>query len=342
MVIVWIYAVFVMMNFRPCQSFPVKITTFRNHKSELHDSIISSSMDQRNERDIITVPRLCVILPSYNEQDRIERTLNEYSSYLRQEMNTKLSHVDMIVVNDGSTDQTGRVVNDYITSIKGQNPTRDEFFDIYLCHIRKNVGKGAAISSGINFVLQNNADDDSIIILVADADGSGDIRCLPDFILELHSLILRHGTDLKFWNNPALVVGQRVEAMTPSKARYITRWGFRTAVQLFSGITTSNIDTQCGFKLMTLPTAKNLYQDLLLQRWSHDVEVVYRAESLYNYPITSYPVNWTDRPGSKLVAETNNTQQYLLQIIQVSTVMLLEIIQMRWQYSVIKSSKDII
>ena len=339
----WVYVAFVLMIVRPCHSFPGKITTFRNQKSELFDNSDNSisSVDQRNnERDnITTTPRLCVILPSYNEQYRIERTLNDYTSYLRQTMKTQLSHVDIIIVNDGSTDQTERVVNDYIFK-KGNKI--DDFFDIHLCHVTKNVGKGAAISRGIDFVSQqttNRNNDESIIILIADADGSGDIQCLPNFISELRSLILRHGIDdlKKFWNNPALVVGRRVEAnKTPS--RFITRWGFRTAVQLFSGIN-NNIDTQCGFKLMTLSTARKLYQDLQLQRWSHDVEVVYRAQRIYNYPITSCPVNWSDRPGSKLVTETNDTQQYLRQIIQVSTVMLLDIIQMRWQYSMTNHPK---
>ncbi len=59
-------------------------------------------------------------------------------------------------------------------------------------------------------------------------------------------------------------------------------------------------DTQCGFKLYTRDTAKLIFRDLHLERWSFDQEVIFLAPKL-GIPMVEVPIRWTELAGSKLI-----------------------------------------
>ena len=78
---------------------------------------------------------------------------------------------------------------------------------------------------------------------------------------------------------------------------------------------------------MTTRTGKLLYHELNLKRWSHDVEVLYRASCLCNdVLIGECSVNWVDKDGSKLVSSGKDA-------VVMSAVMLVEIEKMRLLYA---------
>ncbi|KAL3917825.1 MAG: hypothetical protein SGARI_007621 [Bacillariaceae sp.] len=130
--------------------------------------------------------------------------------------------------------------------------------------------------------------------------------------------------DTDFWSTPAMVVGNRnYDFFSP---RGVTRWGFQTTVKLLMNDLRVQ-DSQCGYKLMTLPAAQLLYKDLHLQGWSHDVEVLYKAK-LYDIPIAEIPMDWEDKDGSKVVESG---------VAKVSVEMLLDVMRLRWNYSVTKA-----
>jgi len=74
---------------------------------------------------------------------------------------------------------------------------------------------------------------------------------------------------------------------------------------------------------------KKLYKNLNLQGWSHDVEILYRAQML-NIPIDEMSIEWKDMDGSK-IAESG--------IVKVSLQMLWDVIRLRWNYSIIQCWK---
>mmetsp|Transcript_15787 Transcript_15787/g.34319 ORF Transcript_15787/g.34319 Transcript_15787/m.34319 type:complete len:168 (+) Transcript_15787:3-506(+) len=127
-----------------------------------------------------------------------------------------------------------------------------------------------------------------------------------------------------FWHSCALIVGNRGYDGA-GVARSILRWGFRTAVKLICG-NLGVSDTQCGMKLMTLDTASVLYSSLNLKKWSHDVEVLYRAR-IRGISLAEVPVRWKDEEGSKLVTSAGGA-------VGASVSMLLEILRMRIEYAV--------
>lgn len=261
--------------------------------------------ESKQGRDVL--PRIVVLIPAYNEENRIRDTLDTYESFL---IDKGLS-CSIVVVDDGSSDKTVKVVNSF---------PNNEKIPIKCIKMAKNGGKGAALACGIQAITNECSNDEmeSILILTQDADGSGDLMYLDSMIERLMSLVAGED-DIPDWRKPALVIGNRnYNLFTP---RGITRWGFQTAVKVIMNDLRVR-DSQCGYKLLTLAAAKDLYQDLDIRGWAHDVEVLYRAK-LVDMPISEIPIDWFDKDGSKVVESG---------VARVSLQMLLDVIRVRWAY----------
>lgn len=298
------------------------------------DERCNHPVDQRYHYD------LTILIPAYNEVDRIGNTLSEYIAYLSQSpvyepnySSRSTGNVSILVIDDGSTDDTADFVTEksYIGDISASDRPNDSWvvdMNIECISLTENEGKGAAIEMGINKIAMNESNGehhtDTItrhIVLVADADGSGDISCLNNLIHQLE-LVLQTS---KGNEGDGLIAGYRA-CTDKSFLRGLLSWGFRAAVSsIFLG-GLSVRDTQCGFKLMTVSTGKKLYNNLNLRGWTHDVEIFHRAQ-LKNIPISECEVPWCDKAGSKLV--TSRTKA-----LTVSFVMLKEIAEMRVRYIV--------
>ena len=296
-------------------------------RSTNEGDVTLSSSPSWNHISLLPPAKLTVLLPAYNEESRIGETIIEYGAYLAESSiwgRDGGKWCDVLVVNDGSTDETVYEVRKCADRIKDVK--------IRCLSLDQNEGKGSAVSKGIEAIhklqkLDNSNDDGdnplrSHVILVADADGSGDILYLNSMIRELSNLVIGEvsGGGVP-WETKAMIVGNR-DGNT-SISRVVTRWGFRTLVKLICGDLQVG-DTQCGFKLMTFTGGLELYSELNLKRWTHDVEVLYRAKKL-SIPAREMKIGWVDKAGSKLA----NT---VIETIYMSGVMLSEIIFMRFQY----------
>lgn len=259
----------------------------------------------------LVTPRLVVLIPAYNEADRIGSTLESYRNFLTLQ---ETWDCEILVVDDGSSDSTSQVVKQ---SAKQDFPE----VPVQCVSLSNNQGKGEALSRGIQHIAEINSENDPILILTQDADGSGDLKYLNQMYPELQRLVGSGTASDEQWNVKALVTGNRnYNFFSP---RGITRWGFQTCVSIIMGGLGVQ-DSQCGYKLMTLPTATLLYKDLHLKGWAHDVEVLYRAKIL-GVPLTQISIDWFDKDGSKVVEAG---------VLNVSAQMLRDILRLRWEYSV--------
>lgn len=213
-------------------------------------------------------PRLSVVIPAYNEQDRIERTLTRVVEYLE----GRGVFYEILVVSDGSTDATEAIVHRFAQT----HP------QVKLFAYQPNRGKGYAVRHGI---LRAQGER----ILFSDAD-------LATPIEELEKLepYLDQGYPIAIGSRPLresqLVVRQPFYREMAGRA-------FNKVVQLLAvrGIH----DTQCGFKLFTREAAHTIFSRCRLNGFSFDFEALFYAQRL-GYPIAEVPIRWMHQEGSKV------------------------------------------
>mmetsp|Transcript_6161 Transcript_6161/g.17551 ORF Transcript_6161/g.17551 Transcript_6161/m.17551 type:complete len:336 (+) Transcript_6161:157-1164(+) len=284
-------------------------------------SASSSSTTNTTYDTTIYNPRLVILIPAYNEEGRIELTLKSYQDFLLRSLSNDIKS-EIVIVDDGSSDATLDVINNFPSEIP-----------IYTVVMKENKGKGAAIARGVQHISQkmyesfaDDDDDKDTWILTQDADGSGDLIYLENMMNKLGTLIQPATPSTSdMTSRQGLVIGNRKYDIFSSRG--ITRWGFQTCVRILTSNRLRVNDSQCGYKLMTLDTAKVLYENLHLEGWSHDVEVLFRA-MLLNIPIDETNIEWEDMEGSK-VTEAG--------IVKVSLQMLWDVIRLRWNYSVVRN-----
>jgi dolichyl-phosphate beta-glucosyltransferase len=216
----------------------------------------------------MTSPQLSIIIPAYNEAERLPPTLREILGYVA----ATDRRAEVIVVDDGRTDAT----SERVRSVGAGSPC------VRLIRLPQNRGKGFAVRTGVV-----NATGERI--LFADADGS-----TPIAELERLELALAGGAQLAVGSRALEAGGVVVSAKLFRRAAGKV---FQALVRLLAdpGV----VDTQCGFKLFTAESGHDLFSRLRMNGFSFDVELLMMARRA-GYSIAEVPVNWTHRPGSRV------------------------------------------
>lgn len=230
---------------------------------------------------------LSVIVPAYNEEQRLPPMLNECLEYLEERSKSGLTY-EVIVVSDGSTDKTADVAHRYATK---NNALR-------VLNLVKNRGKGGAVRLGM-LSARGSA------LLFADADGAtkfNDLKKLDESLVNVLGFDYLSEPE-KTASSDAIICGSRAhlekeETAKRSYFRLFLMHGFHFLVWLLCvrGIR----DTQCGFKLLTRTSARTIFEALHVERWAFDVEMLYIGQTL-GIPVTEIAVNWTEIEGSKII-----------------------------------------
>ncbi len=213
-------------------------------------------------------PNLSIVIPAYNEEKRIKTTI---ATLL--ENAPKLKIKEILIVDDGSTDKTAKVVQ---TKLHLEN-------NIKLIQLEKNQGKGKALREG---VIQATGE----YIGCFDADLSAAIDSIPNAVK-----ILENGADLAIGTRVTLQ-GRDLRQTQPLRRRYAGKI-FALLQKFIVGIPYQ--DTQCPFKFFTKQAANTIFPNLVIQRWSVDVEILARAEKS-NLEIVELPIIWQHIDDSKV------------------------------------------
>ena len=216
---------------------------------------------------VARVPAISVVIPAYNESGRILPTLFSRIDHF---LTRNMSH-EIIVVDDGSRDETAAVVRE----VSRRLPS------VRLICLPSNLGKGAAVRAGVR-----NAIGD--LVLIEDADGATPISEFAS----LHAAI-EAGADV--------AIGSRQPTEHTRVERRLKRWIMgRTFALLVNGWAVPGIaDTQCGFKLFRVEVARRIFALQSLNGFAFDVELLRIARAL-GLRIDEVPINWADVPGSKV------------------------------------------
>jgi len=227
---------------------------------------------------------LTVVVPAYNETERLPAMLDQAVEFLQ---NPKVNTTDVktweiIVVDDGSKDKTTETALEYAVSL-GTDKVR-------VLTLAKNLGKGGAVRRGVRVARGRT-------VIYADADGATTFSELNKVYAKLNQ-VATSGVS----NRLGLVCGSRAHLEQESVAqrtlfRTILMYGFHACVRIFGckGVQ----DTQCGFKAMTRDTARVLFSNMHIERWAFDVELIRIAE-MTKMPVAEVAVEWTEIDGSKL------------------------------------------
>ena len=214
---------------------------------------------------------LSIIIPVYNEAFRLQRTFVELSNFLSAHSDF---HTEIIFVNDGSSDNSTKLINDFISI----NPCR-----VKLINNDINRGKGYAVRCG----MKNSS---GLYCLMVDADMSTPMSEMDNFLTYLPD------------NSKSIIIGSRkgVDALMIKKQPWYRQKIGEIYAILASVLTGLSIkDYGCGFKLFPREVVDNIFKCAIINRWTFDTEILYIAKKL-KYPIIEVGVRWTDDRATKV------------------------------------------
>ena len=233
-------------------------------------------------------PFLTIVIPAYNEAQRIGKTLDKIRDYVK----SKNSAIEIIAIDDGSSDQTSQVFRQAAGQFPAMRALRNE----------PNRGKGYSVRRG---VLEARGQ----LVLFTDADLSAPIE-------EADKLL-------------ATIESQRADAAVASRALerkligvhqpWFREFGgrcFNLVVRLFTGLRIH--DTQCGLKLFRRASTRRAFELQQVERFGFDAELLFLIERLGG-KIVEVPVRWNDDPATKV------------HFLRDATRMVLDLVAIRWR-----------
>ena len=227
---------------------------------------------------------LSIIIPAFNEEKRLPGTLESIAAYGK----TIQREIEVIVVDDGSTDQTIAAAQRY----------KNQFKHFQVLASDKNHGKGYAVKAGMIKAQGEYA-------LFMDADNATPIS-------EIEKL-------WPFVSGYEVVIGSR--HLKDSHVVIKQPW-YRIAISrlgnfIIQALIIKDIkDTQCGFKLFSRPAAQAIFSRQKIQRWGFDMETLSIAQQVLGYKIKEVPVSWYNSPDSRLrpIRDAARTLRELMKI----------------------------
>ncbi len=227
--------------------------------------------------------KLSVVIPAYNEASRISHTLISVNEYL----SAQSYESEIVVVNDGSKDNTAEVVK----QLQPQIPR------IRLLDNQENHGKGWVVKQGM-------------------LEASGDVRVFMD--ADNSTKIDEIGNFLPYFDQgfDAVVGSRRIAGSHVAKDQKMIReflgWCFRTIVHILVPVGVT--DTQCGFKAFTAKSAQAIFPKQTIYRWAFDVEILALARRS-RCKIQELPITWVNDEASHV--KFSGMVNMLLEVIQV-------------------------
>lgn len=215
-------------------------------------------------------PFLSVVVPLYNEEQRLMGGFKSICSYLE----TKSYTWEIILVDDGSSDKTYKMLLDILA--------KDTQKKVHITKNEKNMGKGYAVKNGI---LSARGD----IVLFTDIDLSVPISYIDAFISKISE-----GYDAVIGSRK--IKGSMVE-IEQSPVRKFMGQGFTFVSNFLLGMNFS--DHTCGMKAFKKEAALRLFSRLRIERWAFDSEILFLTSKM-RFRVAEVPVLWRNMPGTKV------------------------------------------
>ena len=220
-----------------------------------------------------------IVIPAYNEGARLGATLEKVLDYVH----ARKWDTEIIVVNDGSGDNTAEIVRAFSAKVPG----------LRLLENPGNRGKGYSVRNGMLNARGR-------VVLFSDADLSSPIE-------EAQKLFqaLEEGADI--------AIGSRwLRAETQTRRQPVHRQIFGRIFNLMLRITLGLQfkDTQCGFKAFRQPAVQAIFPVQKIERWGFDPETLFLARKL-RFKVKEIPVAWGHSGGTRIHPLVDGSRMFI-------------------------------
>ena len=223
---------------------------------------------------------LLLLIPAYNEEQRIEPVLRDYASYFTQNY---AGPWQIMVILNGCRDRTDKVV----TRVQQDHPA------VSYREFPERIGKGGALIEGLK--LAPMAD----LVGYVDADGATSPAAFLRLVQQMENVDCVIGSR---W-----IPGAVLHQAQPSNRRFASRV-FHLIVQALFWM---NIrDTQCGAKVMRRAAVEKIHSALQIADMAFDINLLY-ALKRRGFKIREVPTEWTDKIGSKVALGRTSLAMFL-------------------------------
>lgn len=236
-------------------------------------------------------PELSIIIPAYNEERRLGRTLRRIRDYFAATP-VGAAGIEIIVVDDGSTDGTAKVARDCVREIPY----------LRLVSNGANRGKGYSVRHGM-------LEAKGRVALFTDADLSAPIE-----EYEKLSAALQAGNDVAIGSR---ALDRSLISVHQSRFREVAGMIFNCFVRLSTGL--PFLDTQCGFKAFVREPCRIIFEQQRIERFGFDPEVLFLARR-HGLRVAEVPVRWAHNPATKI------------HMLRDSLMMFVDLIYIRWNW----------
>lgn len=236
-------------------------------------------------------PTLSIVIPCYNEEGRLPRTLQKTIEYFARQDRT----IEIIVVNDGSKDDTLGAAKRSLLDVP-------QHITYSIIDYSPNVGKGLAVKKGMLAAKGER-------VLFMDADYS-----VPMEDIEKADRLLDLGIDVAIGSR-ALNETILLERQSFLREKMAKVFGLFQRTWLGLKL----MDTQCGFKLFTAEASQGVFSEVKLTSVIFDGEVLWLAQKL-GYTVQEFPVQWTHDPDSRLTYTPSKAIKVFIEMLRIPSL----------------------
>lgn len=233
-------------------------------------------------------PFLSIVIPAYNEALRIGSALEKIRHYVE----SKTFPVELIVVDDGSTDSTADLLAEAAARYPALRILRND----------RNRGKGFTVRRGV-------LEAQGKFVLFTDADLSAPVEEADKLLAALESPGADAAVGSRALNRELIGVHQ------PWLREFAGRC-FNLLVRLFTGLKIR--DTQCGLKLFRRASTRRAFELQRVEGFGFDPELLFLIERLGGR-VVEVPVRWNDNPATKV------------HFLRDAARMFLDLVVLRWR-----------
>lgn len=223
-------------------------------------------------------PELSVIIPSFNEEERLPAALEKVANYIR----TRRPNTEVIVVDDGSTDRTAAVAESW----------RDRIPQLRVVGNGINRGKGFSVRHG-------SLEATGEMILFTDADLSSPIEEGE----KLYAALKDHDVAIG-----SRAIDRSLIEVRQSLFREVAGVVFNRIVRVILRL--PFVDTQCGFKAFRREPCRIIFEQQSIERFGFDPELLYLARH-HGLSTVEVPVRWAHSPATKVSMMRDSLQMFL-------------------------------